>query len=86
MTEEKFQEELIKQILINSKINRFDFKDKTFILEGIKFLVVSNENIKSNHKPKGLYIEANDILKYIQQNLAGHDKAKFGIKKEVKEE
>jgi len=80
---EKFEEELIKQILINSKINRFEIGNKVLNLEGIKFLMVGNENIKSNHKPLGLYIEANNILKYIQQNLFGHDKNKFGITKNV---
>lgn len=82
---EKFEEGLIKQILINTKINRFETKDKVLILDGVKFLVVTNEYIKSDHKPMGLYIEANNILKYIRQNLFGHDKNKFGINRKVKE-
>ena len=83
---EKFQEDLIKQILIHPKINRFEVKDRVLILDGIKFLLVGNENIKSNHKPIGLYIEATDILKYIEKNLFGHDKSKFGVTKQVKED
>ncbi|MEX2017604.1 MAG: hypothetical protein WD876_03975 [Candidatus Pacearchaeota archaeon] len=83
---EKFKEDLIKQILIHPEINRFESGDRVLILNGIKFLVVTNENIKSNHKPMGLYINANDITKYIGQNLAGHDKKKFGVTKDVKEE
>jgi len=83
---EKFKEDLIKQILIHPQINRFEIGDKVLVLDGIRFLMVGNENIKSNHKPKGLYIEANDILKYIEKNLFGHDKSKFGIIKGVKEE
>ncbi len=82
---EKFEENLIKQILIHPKINRFEVGSRVLILDGVKFLVISNENIKSNHKPKGLYIEVNDIQKYIGKNLWGHDKDKFGIMKEVKE-
>ncbi|MBU2616018.1 MAG: hypothetical protein KKC19_02850 [Nanoarchaeota archaeon] len=81
---EKFEEELIKQILINQKINRFETKDRVLILDGVKFLAVTSENIKSNHKPNGLYIEASSILKYLQNNLFGHDKRKFGITKKVK--
>lgn len=83
---EKFEEELIKQILINKKINRFDVRERTFILDEIGFLVVGNENIKSNHKPKGLYINAKDIPKFVAKNLAGHDKNKYGVVEEVKEE
>ena len=83
---EKFEEDLIKQILINSKMNRFETGKRVLILDGVKFLVVGNESIKSNHKPKGLYIEANDVLRYIGKNLFGHDKDKFGVTKEVKED
>lgn len=83
---EKFEEDLIKQILINSKINRFEIGKRVLVLDGVKFLVVGNESIKSNHKPKGLYIEFRDILKYIGKNLSGHDRDKFGITKEVKED
>ncbi len=83
---EKFGEGLIKQILFHPELNRYEAGDKVLILDGVKFLVVGNENIKSNHKPMGLYINANDIFSYIQKNLFGHDKDKFGIKKEVKDE
>ena len=83
---EKFKEELIKQILIHPEINRFEVGDKVLVLDGVKFLVIGNESIKSNHRPKGLYIEVNDILKCIEKNLFGHDKSKFGITKEVKED
>ena len=83
---EKFGEGLIKEILIHPKINRFEVGDRVLVLDGVKFLAVGNENIKSNHKPKGLYIAANDILKYIEKNLFGHDKKKFGVNKQVKED
>ena len=82
---EKFKASLIKEILINEKINRFETGDKVLILDGVKFLVVTDEYIKSNHKPKGLYIEANSVLDYIQKNLFGHDKRKFGITEDVKD-
>ena len=83
---EKFGEGLIKEILIHPKINRFEVGERVLILDGVKFLAVSSENIKSNHKPKGLYIAANDILKYIGKNLSGHDKKKFGVTEEVGED
>ncbi|MBU1252635.1 MAG: hypothetical protein KJ905_02485 [Nanoarchaeota archaeon] len=82
---EKFKEDLIKQILVHPEINRFEFGDRVLILDGVKFLSVTNESIKSNHKPKGLYIECNDVTKFIQNNLSGHDKGKFGITKKVRE-
>ena len=81
---ESFKEDVIKQILIHPKLNRFEVKDRILILDGIKFMLVDNEFIKSNHKPMGLYIEANDILEYIKKNLFGHDKKKYGINKDVK--
>lgn len=83
---ERFREDLIKQILIHPEINRFEFGNKVLILDGVKFLVIGNENIKSNHKPSGLYIKADNISKYVEKNLFGHDKDKFGITKEVREE
>ena len=76
-----YKEELIKQILINPEINRFESGEQVLILNGIKFIVAEEENIKSNHKPKGLYIEANSIIEYIKRNLFGHDKKKYGINK-----
>jgi len=80
MDEIKYKEELIKQVLINPEINRFETGENVLILDGIKFVVFTNENIKANVKPSGLYIEANSIIEYIKKNLFGHDKIKFGIK------
>lgn len=69
---------------LHPELNRFDVKDKTLVLNGIKFAVFKKDLVIANEMPSGLYIEANSVLAYIGRNLFGHDKEKYGIKEEVK--
>ncbi len=73
-------------ISVNEKFNRLDIGERTFALDGVKFLEIQGQEVKSNHNPTGVYVSINDVLKFIAKNLAGHDKNKFGIDKDKKNE
>lgn len=79
MTQEKVN------ISKNEKFNRLDIGERTLILDGVKFLEMQGNEIKTNHNLGGVYISINDVLKFIAKNMVGHDKNKFGINKEKKE-
>ena len=74
------------KLSINEKFNRLDIGERTFTLDGVKFLEIQGQEVKSNHTPMGVYVSINDVLKFIAKNLAGHDKNKFGIDENKKNE
>ena len=62
----------LQKVIVNPSLNKFKTGDHSFMLNNIKFLIAGKENVVTNHKPEGIYIEANDILKFVAQNLRGH--------------
>lgn len=70
------------QIRSDVRLNRYETGDKTLILNGVDFIVITDkEGLSPNPNPEGLYINANSVIEYIKRNLFGHDKNKYGIDK-----